>query len=101
MFRAEPPGSINVFPRTFQIDLNVEAMFATAKAVALGGAESYFINTGAKIDASPLGDHVAAFPDRYFRLAFAVTVEPNADFPGSNARAFNDRVRGHIKVFNP
>src|SRR4030095_6405323 len=100
LLRAELAGSVNFPSRTLQVDLNVETMFAAAEAVALRRPEIYFVNAGADIHAPRLGHNIAAFADHDFRLALAVAVEAQSHLPGANARPFDDRVRGHVKIFN-
>src|SRR5688572_2489498 len=94
----EAASGIDVSSRTLQVHLNVEAMFVATKAVILHRTQIYFIDTGAEIDSPRLSDDFAAFADRDFCLAFAVTVELNSHFPGSNPLAFDHRVRRHIQI---
>jgi hypothetical protein len=96
----EAASGVDFSARAFEVDLDVETMFVATKAVSLRRTKIYFIDAGAEIDAPCLGDDIAAFEDRDFRLAFAVTVELNAHFPGSNPLAFDHRVRGHIQILD-
>ena len=64
LLRAELTGSVNFPSRTFEVDVNVEAMFAATKAVCLGGAQFDFINARAKVEAPFNTDGLAAFTDR-------------------------------------
>ena len=98
--RAEAASGVDFSPRAFEVDLNVEAMFVATKAVILNRAQIYVIDAGAEIDPPCLGDDIAAFADRDFRLAFAVTVELDPHLPGSNPLAFDHRVRGHIQILD-
>jgi hypothetical protein len=96
----EAPSGVDFSPRPFEVNLDVEAMFVATEAVSFRRTQIYLIDSGAEIDAPSLGDDIAAFADRDFGLAFAVTVELNLHFPGSNPLPFDHRVRGHIQILD-
>jgi hypothetical protein len=97
---AEAASGIDFFSRTFQVGLDLEAMFTAAEAVIVRRTEIYFIHAGAEINTARLGDDIAAFADRDFGFAFTLPVELDAHFPGPNPLAFGHRVRGHVQVLN-
>jgi hypothetical protein len=96
----EAASGVDFPPRTFEVDLDVEAMFIATQAISFHRTQIYFIDSGAEIDSPRLSDDFAAFTDRDFCLAFAVPVELNSHFPGSNPLAFNHRVRRHIQILD-
>jgi hypothetical protein len=98
--RAKPPGRVDISPGSFQVDLNVETVFAAPEAVTLRRTEIYFVHARSDHNSPGIRDDITAFADFDFGFALTITVEAQAHFPGSDSRSFDDRIRGHIQVFN-
>jgi hypothetical protein len=75
-------------------------MFTPLEPVTLCGLDFDFRNAGAQSSPTYPPDHVAAFADFYFSVAFAVPIKLNARFPSADALAVYKGIRGYVKVLN-
>jgi hypothetical protein len=98
LMRAKAPGGIHLPPRAFEVYDDFEAMLCGVKPVALHRGNFELIDTGAKVEATPVGYDIIAVANFNLGLTVAPAFQANAHFPRADALSLQDGVRRDIKI---